>query len=265
MDSDLKHSLCKAFCDDISVRDIPAGFAVSTGFDGLRGDPIGFYLIGPDQLGRFRVQDDGRTIPFIEASGADLGSDSRKTSLMELLSEYGAEYDDDTFELFTDPKSVSQLPGATMRFVALMLRVQDLLLMTQEKVASTFREDVVSLLTNAVGDSVKILEGASIAPALGDYEADLVLQAPAHDPVAVFLATYDSKVQEAIILQLIAQHEAHVPCKVVALLESGSSISSKMRQRADNRLDAVPVFRGDERAAIAKLQRLATGFSPVIH
>lgn len=265
MEIDLKSGLCKAFCDEISVQDVPAGLAISTGFDGPRGDPIGFYVVGPDELGRFRVQDDGRTMPFLEAAGADLGAASRKQSLMELLSEYGAEYDDESFELHTDPVPPDYLPSAAMRFVAMMLRVQDLLFMTQEKVATTFKEDVVFQLKAAVGDRAEVLEGESISPELAGYEADLVLRAAGHDPVAVFLATYESKVQEAIILQLIAQHEAHVPCKVVALLEAGGSVSSKIRQRADNRLDAVPVFRGDEKAAIAKIQRLATGEAPVVH
>lgn len=265
MDIDLKVGLCKVFCDEITVRDVSAGLAVSTGFDGPRGDPIGFYVVGPDEFGRFRVQDDGRTMPYIEAAGADLANTSRRQSLMELLSEYGAEYDDESFELHTDAVPPDQLPSAAMRFVAMMLRVQDLLFMTQERVATTFREDVISRLGSTVGESVTILENDSISPELAGYEADIVLVSPDNDPVAVFLATYDSKIQEAIILQLIAQHEAHIPCKVVALLEAGGSVTSKMRQRADNRLDAVPVFRGDEKAAIARIQKLATGEAPIIH
>lgn len=265
MGIDLKRSLCAAFCDDISVQNVPAGYAISTGFDGFRGDPIGFYVVGPDAMGRFRVQDDGRTMPYLEAAGADLSSDTRKQTLLELLSEYRAEYDDDTYELRTDPVSETQLPLAAMRFVSLMLRVQDLLFLTQERVATTFREDVVTRLTEAIGDRAEIHENAAVSQALGEYEADLVIKAAGHDPVAVFLATYDGKLQEAMFLQLVAQYEAKVPCKVVALLEANSSVSSKMRQRADNRLEAVPVFKGDEQAAIAKIQRMATGDAPMVH
>ena len=44
----VKDDLCKAFCDEILVREVPAGLAVATGFDNFSGDTIGFYIIGPD-------------------------------------------------------------------------------------------------------------------------------------------------------------------------------------------------------------------------
>lgn len=260
----MKEELCRIFCDSISVREVPVGLAVSTVFDGLRGEPLGFYIVGPDELGRYYVQDDGRTVPFLEASGADLSSDTRRESMAELLKEYGARYDQDSFELRTDGVSAEEMPAVAMKFVAMLMRVQDLLFMTQERVASTFKEDVVSRLSTVLPKQATIVEAQPVSPKLAGYEADLVVRSEGYDPVAIFLATRDGKLQEAIILQLIAQYEAHVDCKVIALIEDDGSVSPKMRQRADNRLDAVPVFRGDEDAAIAKIQKLAMGESPRI-
>ena len=55
----MKDALCKAFCDQLAVRSIPAGLAVSTGFTLSNGEPLGFYIVGPDGTGRFRLEDDG--------------------------------------------------------------------------------------------------------------------------------------------------------------------------------------------------------------
>ena len=43
---DIKQEICKAFCGALSVREVPAGFAVGTGYIGMSGDAIGFYIGG---------------------------------------------------------------------------------------------------------------------------------------------------------------------------------------------------------------------------
>ena len=55
----MKEELCKAFCQDLEAVKVPAGLAVGTGFQKSDGDHIGFYIIGPDASGQYRVQDDG--------------------------------------------------------------------------------------------------------------------------------------------------------------------------------------------------------------
>ncbi len=73
----MKDLLCKAFCEQITVRDVPAGLAVSTAFNLSGGEPLGFYIVGPDSTGRYRLEDDGTTIPMIEAVGIDLETPTR--------------------------------------------------------------------------------------------------------------------------------------------------------------------------------------------
>ena len=81
----MKKELCAAFCHDLNVTVVPAGLAVGTAFQKSDGDNIEFYIIGPDAAGLYRVQDDGGTVPYLEACGADLGIDARAEAFNEIL------------------------------------------------------------------------------------------------------------------------------------------------------------------------------------
>jgi Domain of unknown function DUF1828 len=256
----MKEEICKAFCDDLHVRQTAAGYAISTPYESVSGEPIGFYAIGPDEMGRFRLVDDGATITFLEAAGASLdGSTTRQNAFDELLSEYGAIYDDNMGELRIPDLEERELPLASLRFMALLLRLRDLLLMTRERVESTFREDVINALRERLGGRATIKEEEPAIPRIADVVPDLLLEAPNHRPVALFIAQTDGRVNEAIYLQMVATLEAKFPLSVIAMLEQDSSVTRNLRQRADNRLDAVPRYRRDEHAAIERVAREVLG------
>lgn len=259
----MKEELCKAFCGDLSIRTVPAGFAVSTAFDDQDGDPIGFYIVGPDDYGKYRIEDSGLVLPFVESTGADLKNSVRKAAFNELLDEYSVEYDEDTGELSTSSISEGKIPHSAIRFVALLLRVQDIIFMAAERVASTFREDALRLLKDKLGGRATIKEDDILDPKLADIKVDAVIRADGRKPVAVFFGVSDQKVNEAIFLQMTATYEANVDCSVVALLEKESSVSKKIRQRASNRLDAMPIFRGEEDHAITRVCREAIGIQAI--
>lgn len=255
----MKNELCKAFCDELLVRDVPAGLAVSTAFDGLGGEPLGFYVIGPDQAGRYHLEDDGTTMPLIEAQGAELDNKTRAEAFATMLEEYGAEYNEASGELATHFLTSDQLPRAAMRFVALLLRLQDLVLLTPERVLSAFKEDAARAIQSVLAESnVEIKENEPIAPTV-EFPADLMLTAPNRDPVAIFLAATEQRLLEAVIAQMAAMYEAHTVCSVIALLDKDTSVTQKMRRYAANRLTAVTYYEGDESAAITRIQREVLG------
>jgi Domain of unknown function DUF1828 len=255
----VKDALCHAFCDSIRVTKVPVGLAVSTAFRRQDGDAIGFYIVGPDSAGHYRIEDDGLTIADLEASGADLDSATRAAAFSQLLEENGALYANAEGILKSQPLNEPEIAAAALRFVALLLRVQDLLLLTPERVASTFREDAIKAIRHAAKGLAAVEKDAPIAAPLQEFPADVVLRTQQRPPVAVFLASTDLRLSEAILLQIVAMHEARVRCSVVALVERQNSISRKMWQRAVNRLAAVPVFEGDREAAISRVIREATG------
>jgi hypothetical protein len=100
---------------------------------------------------------------------------------------------------------------------------------------------------------------------ISEVKPDLTIRSPNRDPVAVFLAQSSQRVNDAIFLQMAALYEANRPVSVIALLEADSSISAKLRQRASNRLSAVPIYRNDENQAVQRIVREAIGSGAMIH
>jgi hypothetical protein len=250
----LKNQLCEAFCDTLTVSSIPAGLAIGTRYEGLGGDPIGVYVIGPSSQGLYHIQDDGISVPTLESLGADISNKMRREAFNELLSAYDVSYCEDTAELKTDAVSEAAVAPTVMRFLAFMLRLQDLALMAAERAASTFREDALRTIRALVGDQAELRDSFIVAPSLSEFPADLGIIAKGKPPVALFWGVSESKVYEALLLQAYAQ-SANIPCSVVTLIESQTTVSQKMRQRAANRLDASPYYRGDETQACARLLR----------
>ena len=260
----MKEALCKAFCDELRLREVPAGLAVSTVYDWM-GEPLGFYIVGPDTLGRYSIEDDGTTVPLIEAAVSDLEAPTRAEALESMLQEYGAQYHEERGELTTPLLREEQVPHAAMKFLGLLLRLQDLILLTPERVESTFRADARKAIHQALGERARIREKEAILPMI-EFPADLIIEAAGRAPVAVYLAMSEQKVLEAVIAQMAAQHEAHIDCLFIALLEKETSISRKTLKHAANRLTALPIFEGDEQQAIKRIEREVFGtHSDTVH
>lgn len=183
----MKDIRCKAFCDNVTVREVPAGTAVGTPFTSSDGDRTGFYVV-PDG-GLWRIEDDGLTMPLLEASGLDFATGTRSEALGELLAEYGVQIDPETQTFFVPAVSEAKMAAVALRFVAFSLRVRDFLLMTEARIASSFRDNVARLLRETVGSRATIREQEAVTPTLHDFVADFVLQASGRHPVGVFLGT----------------------------------------------------------------------------
>ncbi|MGI8568661.1 MAG: DUF1828 domain-containing protein [Methylocella sp.] len=259
----MKDELCKAFCDDLKVHTVPAGMAVTTIFAGPDGDHIGFYMVKEGDA--YRIEDDGTTLPYLEGSGVEFHrGGTRGDALNELLSEYGVSIDDNTQEFYIGNLLEGALPSAALKFVAFSLRVRDFMLMTEFRIATTFREDAAKLLRAAVQDKAGFEEDAVITPTLSEFPADFVLRAPGRPPVGVYLGMSDARVLEALFMHMNrelkrARRDQFEECSIIALIEKGHSLSARVRQQAMNRLDAVTEFRGDEIAAVEKIAREAIG------
>ncbi len=260
----MKDQLCKAFCDQLAVRNVAAGLAVSTALTLATGEPLGFYIVGPDPAGQYRIEDDGTTIALIEAAGIDLETKARKDATAALFDEYGATYDPEHGELTTLPIRLDDVPRRALQFTALLLRLQDLRLLTPERAASTFREDAIRAIRLAIGDRATVSEDRSPAHGI-EFPADLLIEAPQRPPVAVFLAMSEQRVLEAVVAQMAVLYEAKAECSVIALLDRDSSVSRRMLRHAANRLTAIPIFEGDEQAAIHRIQQEALGRRALLH
>jgi hypothetical protein len=255
----IEQVLCRAFCDGISVTTVPAGLAVSTGFEDASGDRIGFYLTRDTESGLWRIEDDGSLVPTLVATGVNVFKGARAKLFQSLLDQGRIEYDAAAGELRTGLLKEEELPNAATRFVALLLRVASLSATHPEVVSANFREDAVERIKRELGQQFVIREDEPLSPGLAEFEPDVLLTAPDLFPVAVFVAVSDQRLYEAIFMQMAAEHEVKIPCAVVALIDrDGSKLTSKkMRERASNRLDAMPTFYSEEAQAIARIAKEA--------
>lgn len=254
----MKNELCRAFCNDITVTEVPIGLAVSTAFKRDDGDRVAFYVIKMEN-GEYHLEDDGATIPLLEGAGVDFETDTRRRALDNLLAKVDGYFDQDDATIRTRSFPAKELPARAIDFVGVMLRMNDFLLLTQEKVASTFREDAAERIKSAIGDRAAIRENEAVTSRLSEVRPDMIVQAPSRPPVAIFFGSSPNRVHDAIFLHQTAFYEVKQPLSVVALLEQDNSIPNDLRRRASNRLATVPVFSQDEDAAVARIVREALG------
>ena len=256
----MKADLCEAFCNEIIVTPVPVGLAISTAFKREDGDRISFYVFDLENE-EVRLEDDGSTIAQLEAAGVDFETDTRRRALDKLLDFAGAYFDHTDATIRTHSFSRSDIGPRALDFVSVMLRMSDFLLLTQERVASTFRDDAALLIRQTVGDRAIIKENEPVSAELSEVTPDMTITSASRPPVAIFFGNSASRVNDALFLHMAALHEVKEELSVIALLENDNSVPADLRRRASNRLSTVPVFREDEGAAVARIVREAIGKS----
>src|SRR3546814_13163145 len=117
----MKAELCHAFCDELVVRKVPDGLAVSTAFKREDGDSVGFYIV-PVGNGLFRLEDSGMTLPQLMESGVDFDAETRAKALGSPLSDYDVPYDQEEATMHTYPVQEDAMPPPATTFFALPLR-----------------------------------------------------------------------------------------------------------------------------------------------
>lgn len=136
----LKERICEAFCEGVQVATFKGGLAVSTSHLNVMGDRLGVYAMGPSD-GVYRLIDNALTVAVIEADGTSITSGARGEALASVLAQHGAEYDSQMGEIFVAGVSEAELPKAILDFMALLMRVNDLMVMTKERVKNAFEDD----------------------------------------------------------------------------------------------------------------------------
>jgi Domain of unknown function DUF1828 len=153
----MKDLLCQAFCSALKIRAAPCGWAVETPYCNGDGDPLLLYYVKDPTGQQWSIEDDGTQIPFLEANGVDQSGQARGEALEYLLTEYGVFFDREERSVHTTFMPESDLGTASIKFVALLLRLQDLALLSPHVVRSTFREDVISAIKEAFGKTATIV------------------------------------------------------------------------------------------------------------
>lgn len=257
----MKELICKAFCDSVKVVELPGGngLGISSSMFDVHGDPAGVYAI-KSKGGTWRLDDSGWVAPMLSASGFDLSSAQRMQVFEEILERSGLRFDAESLEIFADNVAEKDVPATAVRFFSALSKVSDLGGWSQDRVRSTFREDVTASLRSVL-PGVSITEIDTPDPRAPDLVADIVLRASGQPPVALYLAQNEVSLLEAMLLRSETGGLPDRP-KVAAIMEREKSAPAKTRTRAHNRLDVVAIYEGDAQAAIA---RIAEEVSPGTH
>ncbi|RWE97363.1 DUF1828 domain-containing protein [Mesorhizobium sp.] len=254
----LEKMLSKSFCQAISVRAVPSGFAISTPFADSSGDRLSFYAKEVD--GSYILEDDGSFLSHLVASGIDIDKGQRQQLLDSVLRSSGAYWDRETFEIRSDPTKPDRVGEQSVMFLSALMRVRDIELLTKEVIRSTFKEDATKAILERFGGSHRVEERAAIAPEYSEYPADIILR-PADNgkQAAVFLVNSSTQFMEAELLHAeIEKQKQQLTYSAVALIEDTDKlniIGLRRIQRAINRGLPIPIFRGDEIAAMTALSR----------
>ncbi len=251
----LEEALCHAYCSSITVRAVPYGYAVSTLIVDRSGDPIGCYIMeGEDG---YRLEDDGEYLARIVGSGLQIDQGQRGKILDDILSEGHAFWDRDNYLIRSQNICSSELGVRLIEFISSLIRIRDLELLTYERIRSTFREDVIHALRSRYNEVAEFQENVAVDEQFHEFPSDLIITPHCKEGLkgAVYMITSNDKLNEALLLLLDAKDKLRKDFKIIAIMEDVDMKAIKRGnfQRAQNRFLSMPIYRGDEQAAIERV------------
>jgi hypothetical protein len=217
-----------------------------------------FFIMNlPD--GMARLEDDGAQVALLEASGVPLDrKGARYEAFCELLSQHDATYDDDAGVIRTDDMPSDAIASASVKFTALMLRVQDLALLTVERVKQSWRDDAMRDLHAKFDSVANVDEGAVVSAKVSSIPADVVIRSPGDaPPVAIILGTSNAKGLMALVLKMELEKYQGQNFPVILLVERAKDnpLAEGTYALAQSRLNGVHTYRGAEIDAMAAISR----------
>jgi hypothetical protein len=251
----IEKSLCDSFCRSIIVNPVPCGFAVSAFVTDDNNDRIGFYVI--EDADGVHLEDDGSYLPTLMAQGIDIHKGVRADFIKSILSRNNSYWDTDTLEIKSEPFCEADFYNIAPRFLSTLQRVRDVEFWTKERVKNTFSEDFFTALVERIGSAANISQDDIIDADFKDFPCDIAIR-PNNGKglTAVYLATSDDKLSEALLLKMEIREKKRFDISVVAVIEDLKKVSSKKFQRNQNRDIIMPLYRNDEKEAVEKVVRV---------
>jgi hypothetical protein len=255
----VKSQLCEAFCADLRVERVPVGWLVATPFKQPDGSAVVFFIVTVEN-DVSRLEDDGAQVALLEMAGVSLDKGgARHDAFMQLLSQHDATYDSDDGVICSANLPNSEIPKAAIKFMALMMRVHDLALLTVERVKQSWRDDAVADLHRSFDGIAKVEENALVGDKLGGVPADVVIRAFAgNPPVAVILGTSNAKGLQALVLKMEMEKYQHQDYPVVLLVERAKDnpLAESTYALSQSRLNGVHTYRNAEVESMQAIGRL---------
>lgn len=250
----LRQEICSAFCDDLIVREVPIGYAISTPVTWFSGDTISFFARIEGE--RARLEDNGALFFDLEGQGVDFSSGNRMEILSGLLWDHGVVQDQEDGVFCTEWVPKGEIAGLALTFLTFLARVQDLLFLNREIIKSTFREDLIGALEDTFSEASVSLSEALIK-SLPHYTVDIVVKSSSGRTAAIFPATNDVNVLRAVLFSMeLKKHDVSnvIPFLIYENLDKGA-ITQQSREIAINSDLTPAVWSGGREEVVQKVQR----------
>lgn len=229
----VQKKICAAFCEGLSVREIPLGYAIKTPFSWLHGEPL--VVFGEKSDGLVRMRDGGDTLALLEDVAGDLTTDTKMDAMRQLAIEHGIAFDEDNSLFLSDWTEEANLGDAAVRFMSFLNRIQDLAFLSRERVSNAFREELAEAIKRRFGSRFYVGEREALFKEHKEYTADIIIR-DANIQAAVYAATSEVNVLEALLTEQVfkGNHEVKTVPMVVFEDFMQSKVKPKTRRRVMN-------------------------------
>lgn len=231
----VQRDICAAFCDQISIREVPIGYSIKTPFSWLNGEPL--VVFGEVDGNLVRIRDSGDTLISLEDEAGDLTSDARMDAMRKIAMAHGVKFDEDNSLFTSDWVDISRLGDSTIRFMSFLNRIQDVVLLARERVSNAFREDLIDAIKDRFEERYQVDVREPISSEYPEYTADVIIRSK-QVQAAVYAATNEVNVLEALLAEQVFTHANARGLKTIPFVVfedfMQSKVSMKSRRRAMN-------------------------------
>lgn len=251
-----QQTLCSALCDGFQVREVPIGFSITSPFMWLEDEPLVF--IGRKEGKKIRFEDSGATLMLLEDVAGDLSTDARLDAIRMLASEHHVTYDEEGHKFYTQWQDIDSSSSGIISFLSFMNRIQDMKLLSRERVENTFRDDLVRAITEHFSSGFSVKERQEVIPGKIGYISDVSVTNPANRTVAVYAATQEVKALEALLASEVVFRENIKTVMPLLVFEDylSSSISKRTRTRSmNNEVMLLADWSGGKEQVIEKVEK----------
>lgn len=120
----LHKQICSVFCDGLSIREVPLGYAIRTPFSWINGEPLVIYGEKSDSL--VRIRDGGDTLTLVEDIAGDLTTETKLNAIRDLAKQHGVFFDEENSLFLSDWTDAESVGEAAIKFMSFLNRMQDL-------------------------------------------------------------------------------------------------------------------------------------------
>ncbi|NKX40280.1 DUF1828 domain-containing protein [Rhodobacteraceae bacterium R_SAG2] len=252
----VQKKICAAFCEGLSVREIPLGYAIKTPFSWLNNEPL--VVFGERSEGLVRMRDGGDTLALLEDVAGDLTSDTKMDTMRQLAIEHGIRFDEENSLFLSDWTAEANLGDAAIRFMSFLNRIQDLAFLSRERVSNAFREQLTEAIKERFGSRFHVGEREALSKDHKEYTADIIIR-DAKIQAAIYAATSEVNVLEALLTEQVFGQDLEVKTIPVVVFEDfmQSKVKPKTRRRAMNSSGVeIADWAGGQDEVLAKISQL---------